>query len=153
MNRPALATAGTVLGILLLLGGKAATSPHPLGIGGGSSALATTVSGTSTGPVITTRYGPVQVEVVAVNGRITDVKALQLPTGGTSGSIADYSAPILRREALAAQGAGIQAVSGATFTTQGYTSSLQAALDQLSSSSNTYPASSAVSAAEAGATR
>jgi uncharacterized protein with FMN-binding domain len=132
MNRPALATAGTVLGLLLLLGGKAATSADPLALPGQSNvALAPTAQGTVTGPVIDTRYGPVQVRATVKAGQLTDVQALALPTGGRSGSISDYSAPILRREALAAQGAGIHAVSGATYTSEGYASSLQAALDQL----------------------
>ncbi|WP_309647498.1 MULTISPECIES: FMN-binding protein [Nocardioides] len=148
MNRPALATAGTVLGVLLLLGGKAATSPTPFALQG-SSSLSATAAGTSTGPVINTRYGPVQVEVVVAGGRITDVKALQLPTGGQSGQIADYSQPLLRREAIAAQSAGIHAVSGATYTSQGYASSLQSALDQLAASSKTQASSVAPTSAEA----
>lgn len=131
--RPALATAGTVLGILLLLGGKAVTAPSPLAQAD-AGVLASEVSGTAAGPVINTPYGPVQVEVTAAAGRLTDVSALQLPTGGQSGAIADYAAPILQRAALAAQSAGIQTVSGATFTSRGYAQSLQAALDQLSAS-------------------
>jgi uncharacterized protein with FMN-binding domain len=132
MNRPAMATAGTVLGLLLLIGGKAATSADPLTLSSQSNvALAPTAQGTVTGPLITTRYGPVQVRVTVKGGKLTDVQAVALPTGGKSGSIADYSAPILRREALAAQGAGIHAVSGATYTSEGYASSLQAALDQI----------------------
>jgi uncharacterized protein with FMN-binding domain len=132
MNRPALATAGTVLGLLLLLGGKAATSADQLALPGQSNvALAPTAQGTVTGPVVDTRYGPVQVRATVKAGQLTDVQALAVPTGGRSGSISDYSAPILRREALAAQGAGIHAVSGATYTSEGYASSLQAALDQL----------------------
>jgi uncharacterized protein with FMN-binding domain len=131
MKRPALATAGTVLGILLLLGGKSITTPNEMAGIAGSSTLAPTSEGSVAGPVVTTPYGPVQVQVDVVAGRIADIKAIQLPAGGTSGSIADYAAPILRREALAAQGAGIQAVSGATYTSQGYATSLQAALDQL----------------------
>lgn len=94
-------------------------------------ALAPTAQGTMTGPLITTRYGPVQVRVTVKSGKLTDIQAVALPTGGKSGGIADYSAPILRREALAAQGAGIHAVSGATYTSEGYASSLQAARDQL----------------------
>ncbi|GEP40342.1 hypothetical protein NPS01_40050 [Nocardioides psychrotolerans] len=149
MNRPALATAGTVLGVLLLLGGKAATSPTPFALVQGSSSLSATAAGTSTGPVINTRYGPVQVEVVVAGGRITDVTALQLPTGGQSGQIADYSSPLLRREAIAAQSAGIHSVSGATYTSQGYASSLQSALDQLAASSQTQASSVAPTSAGA----
>ena len=132
MNRPALATASTVLGLLLLLSGKAATSADLLAFSGQSNvALAPSAQGTTAGPLISTRYGPVQVQVTVKEGQLTDVQALALPAGGTSGSIADYSAPILRREAIAAQGADIHAVSGATYTSEGYATSLQAALDEL----------------------
>lgn len=131
-RRPALATAGTVLGLLVLIGGKAATSVDPAALAGQSNvALAASAQGVVTGPLISTRYGPVQVKVTVRNGQLTDVQAVALPTGGTSGSIADYSAPMLRREALAAQSADIHSVSGATYTSQGYATSLQAALDQL----------------------
>lgn len=135
MNRPALATVSTILGILVLLGGKAATTSGSTTLAGpsGTSVLAT-AQGEVTGPVITTRYGPVQVRVGVTGGRITDVQAIQLPAGGQSGAIAAYAAPILRTEALAAQGAGIHSVSGATYTSQGYASSLQAALDTLATS-------------------
>jgi uncharacterized protein with FMN-binding domain len=82
------------------------------------------------GPVVTTRYGPVQVEVVVANGKVADVVALQLPTGRRSGQISDYAEPILHDEALQAQSASIDLVSGATYTSDAYTRSLQAALDQ-----------------------
>ena len=81
------------------------------------------------GPVVDTQYGPIQVEVVLVSGRIQDVVAIQLPTGRRSGQISNYSAPILRQEALTAQSASINTVSGATYTSDAYVQSLQAALD------------------------
>ncbi|MCS6563654.1 FMN-binding protein (plasmid) [Curtobacterium flaccumfaciens] len=40
------------------------------------------------------------------------------------------AAPILRQEALQAQSAQIQSVSGATFTSEGYTTSVQSAIDK-----------------------
>jgi uncharacterized protein with FMN-binding domain len=80
--------------------------------------------------VAQTPFGPVQVQVTIAGGKITDVVALQLPSGqGHSAAIAAYAAPILRSEALTAQSAQIDLVSGATYTSQGYASSLQAALD------------------------
>jgi uncharacterized protein with FMN-binding domain len=79
--------------------------------------------------VVDTQYGPIQVEVVLVSGRIQDVVAIQLPTGRRSGQISNYSAPILRQEALSAQSASINTVSGATYTSDAYARSLQAALD------------------------
>ncbi|GAA1445937.1 hypothetical protein GCM10009617_26260 [Leifsonia poae] len=79
-----------------------------------------------------TRYGPVQVEVTFAGKKITAVKTLQSPTGdGRSVQINDYALPILAQEALASQSASIDTVSGATYTSDGYTQSLQSAIDQL----------------------
>ena len=101
-------------------------TPAPTAATGGGSAVSTTVDG----PVVDTRYGPVQVEVVVAGGKITDVVALQLPTGRRSGQISQYSAPILHDEAVQAQSAKIDLVSGATYTSDAYAQSLQAAIDQ-----------------------
>ena len=96
------------------------------GSGGGGSTTPSTVDG----PVVATRWGPVQVEVVIADGVVADVVALQLPTGRRSGQISQYSEPILREEALQAQDANIDVVSGATYTSDAYAQSLQAALDE-----------------------
>lgn len=86
-------------------------------------------SGTFTGPVIQTPYGPVQVAVAEEKGRITDVKALQLPTEHPQSMfISERAAPLLRSEALEAQSAEINILTGATFTSEGFASSLQKAL-------------------------
>ncbi len=72
-----------------------------------------------------------QVQITVANGKITDVTALQLTDqGGRSVQISAQAAPILRQEALQAQSAKIQSVSGATFTSEGYTTSLQSAIDK-----------------------
>jgi uncharacterized protein with FMN-binding domain len=64
--------------------------------------------------------------------RLTDVEAIQLPTGDRRDiQISNYSVPQLRAEALAAQSAHINVISGATYTSDGYAQSLQSALDQL----------------------
>ncbi len=83
-----------------------------------------------TGPTVSTRFGPVQVQIEVSGGTVTDVIALQLPSGGRSGRISDYAEPTLHDEALAAQSASIDGVSGATYTSRAYAKSLQAALDQ-----------------------
>ena len=75
-------------------------------------------------------YGVVQVKVTMKGARITDITAMSLPQGGRSGDISKFSAPQLRREALAAQSAHIDSVSGASYTSAGYSMSLQSALDQ-----------------------
>lgn len=88
-----------------------------------------TASGTVDGPTVGTRFGPVQVEVTIKNGKITDVVALQLPSGGRSGQISQVVEPMLSSQALSAQSANIDGVSGATYTSNAYARSLQAALD------------------------
>ena len=88
-------------------------------------------SGTVTGPVVQTRFGPVQVQVTIANGKISDVTALQLPNDRQrSAEISQIVEPMLRSEALTAQSAQIDLVSGATYTSDAYARSLQSALDQ-----------------------
>ncbi|MET9020652.1 FMN-binding protein [Actinopolymorpha sp. NPDC004070] len=83
------------------------------------------------GQTADTPYGPVQVKVTMLGHRITDVTALQLPSGNQrSSEIAGFAAPALRREALSTQSAHIDSVSGATYTSEGYRTSLQSALDR-----------------------
>jgi len=102
------------------------------GSGSGTSASAAPANGTETvtGSLISTRYGPVQVQVTITNRKITAISAVALPSGGRSGMISSYAAPILTTEALSAQSANIDLVSGATYTSTGYEKSLQAALDK-----------------------
>jgi uncharacterized protein with FMN-binding domain len=77
-----------------------------------------------------TRYGPVQVQVTIGSGRITAVKTLASPSSGDRDrAISAFALPILQREAVTAQSATIDTVSGATFTSDGYRRSLQSALD------------------------
>ena len=77
-------------------------------------------------------YGVVQVQVTFQNGQITDVATLQAPSDNRhSADISSYATPQLRSEALSAQSAQINTVSGATYTSEAYTQSLQSALDQL----------------------
>ncbi len=94
-------------------------------------ALAPTgVTGTFEGSAVQTRFGPMQVSVTIDNGTITMVTPLQLTNDDRkSVQISNRAAPILRDEVLAAQSANVANVSGATYTSQGYLRSLQAALD------------------------
>jgi uncharacterized protein with FMN-binding domain len=94
----------------------------------GGTALA---NGTVTGPVVQTQFGPVQVQVTIANGKITNVTALQLPSDRQrSAYISGIVGPMLQSEALTAQSAQIDLISGATYTSDAYAQSLQAALDQ-----------------------
>ncbi|MFC4145928.1 FMN-binding protein [Micromonospora mangrovi] len=111
------------------------TDPGSTDTGSGTSAgtgtgSGSTGSGTATGSVAQTRWGPVQVRITVSGGKITDVVAVQVPDGNhRDQEINDYAVPILRQEALAAQSARIDTVSGATVTSDGYQESLQAAID------------------------
>jgi uncharacterized protein with FMN-binding domain len=96
-----------------------------------SGSVATLTDGTFTGKTANTQFGPVQVAVTVASGKITNVKALQLTNyGGRSVQISNYATPILRSEVLKAQSAKVSTVSGATYTSDGYLSSLQSALDK-----------------------
>lgn len=90
------------------------------------------VDGTVTGPVVSTRYGDVEVQVTISGGVITDVTALQMPADDRrSASISARAEPLLRASSLEAQSADIDMLSGATYTSEAYAMSLQAALDQV----------------------
>lgn len=100
------------------------------GSSNGSSNGSSRGSGTATGAVAQTRWGPVQVRISVSGGKITDVTAVQVPDGNRRDrEINDYAVPVLRQEALAAQSARIDTVSGATVTSDGYRESLQSAID------------------------
>lgn len=98
----------------------------------GSGSTSTSLrDGSYTGTAVTTRYGNVQVQVTVSGGKITAVTALQLTDDdGRSVQISAQAAPVLQQEALSAQSADIDTVSGATYTSDGYIQSLQSALDQ-----------------------
>ncbi len=84
-----------------------------------------------TGQAVRTPYGRIQVEVTLDGNSIVDVQALQLPFDRSySARISNYVEPILHDEALQAQSANINLISGATYTSKGYAMSLQSALDQ-----------------------
>lgn len=101
------------------------TSAGPAG-----PAAAGAKDGTFDGSQIQTRYGTVQVQAVIAGGKITDVVPLQLTdVGSLSGEIDQQAVPMLKSEVLSSQSANVDTVGGATYTSQGYLNSLQAALD------------------------
>jgi uncharacterized protein with FMN-binding domain len=107
----------------------AASAPAPAK--GGAPATAGAVR-QLTGSDAPNKYGDVQVQLTTTGGRITRVAALRLPSGdGRSQQISSYAGPQLAQQALAAQSANIDGVSGATYTSESYKTSLQSALDQL----------------------
>lgn len=86
--------------------------------------------GTYTGASTTYRYGTTQVSITVTGGSITDVQAVYTAAEGHSEQIQSRAKSVLRQQVLKAQSAKIATVSGATFTTQSFTTSLQSALAQ-----------------------
>ena len=77
-----------------------------------------------------TSYGPVQVQITVRSGHVVSARAVVFPEGSRRDrEINQFAIPELNREAVAAQSANIDTISGATFTSDGYRRSLQAALD------------------------
>ncbi|GGW57080.1 FMN-binding protein [Streptomyces caelestis] len=141
VRRAVLAGAATVSGIVLLLSLKPASDPGAAQAAGGQLPPAAAgqapqggVNGTVTGDAAQTQYGAVQVRLTMSNGKITQAEAVQAPKGGRSDQITASSVPRLNQAAVAAQSAGIDAVSGATYTSAGYKKSLQSALDKAKAS-------------------
>ena len=155
MRRVILAVTGTIAGLVALLSFKAHVPTVPVaattGTGGGSStsssssaSSARTIPGefqsvagtltpgetTVTGKVASTVYGPVQVELVVKSHKIVKVAVLEQPTNTIHDiQIGEFAFPKLISETLTAQNAKIDAVSGASYTSAGYISSLQSAVD------------------------
>ncbi|GGX27458.1 FMN-binding protein [Streptomyces malachitofuscus] len=140
VRRAVLATAATVSGIVLLLSLKPASDPGSAEAAGGAAPPAAAQSpqggsqpigdGTVTGDAASTQYGAVQVRLTVSGGKITKAEAVQAPKGGQSDQVTSNAVPRLNQAAVAAQGAEIDAVSGATYTSAGYKKSLQSALDK-----------------------
>ncbi|HEX3081771.1 MAG TPA: FMN-binding protein [Candidatus Saccharimonadia bacterium] len=87
--------------------------------------------GTYTGPSVDAFYGPVQIQAVVSGGRLTKVTFLQYPTKEQhSREVSQESMPILREEAISAQSAEVDIVSGATDTSEAFARSLSSALGQ-----------------------
>ncbi len=86
--------------------------------------------GSYTGAVADAFYGNLQVIAVIQGGALADVQFPQHPSGGHSGEVAAYALPQLRQEAIAAQSANVDAVSGATQDSNAFQQSLASALAQ-----------------------
>jgi uncharacterized protein with FMN-binding domain len=98
--------------------------------GGTGSRSGTTSTRTYDGDVVQTRWGPVQVQITVSEGKVVSAQTLQQPDGNHRDvEINAYAVPQLNAEAVSAQTASIDSVSGATVTSDGYVTSLQSALD------------------------
>ncbi|HJZ26240.1 MAG TPA: FMN-binding protein [Streptosporangiaceae bacterium] len=150
MRRVILAVTGTIAGLVALLSFKAHVPTVPVastsGTGGSStsSSSSRTIPGefqsavgpltagetTITGKVGNTVYGPVQIELVVKSHKIVKVAVLEQPTNTIHDiQIGEFAFPKLISETLTTQNAKVDAVSGASYTSAGYISSLQSAVD------------------------
>jgi uncharacterized protein with FMN-binding domain len=123
MKRALLIAGGTVggLGAVLVITPPNLSKTAPIAVD--------TAAQSFTGVEVGTRYGPVQVKIMVKNGKIVDAQTVQAPTG-SSDRYTQMSVPVLRERTIAAQSANVQAVSGASFTSYGWSQSLASAIAQ-----------------------
>lgn len=87
--------------------------------------------GTYTGISANAFFGQVQVKAIVQSGKISDVQFLNYPQDRrTSQRINNSAMPRLKQEAIQAQSAKVNIVSGATLTSEAFMQSLQSALNQ-----------------------
>lgn len=140
MRRAVIATAGTVVGLVALLGYKSsgAVNVQRASVGTDPSGPpATTIAPPTTGPatgtydgqLVTYLYGNIEVGATLDGHRIVNVTVPQnWAVDGRSAMINSEAVPELVQEALAAQGVNFDVVSGATYTSDAFAESLQSAL-------------------------
>ncbi len=156
MKRSPIILSGTALGLVGVLGYHASAKPSTLASTSSATTKTRTTSTSSnatsksstasksssaqarsaTGDDVTYRYGDLQVIVTMSGSRITNVSIAQLNESDAHSQMIDQSAiPQLERETVSAQSAKIDAISGASYTSQAYEQSLQSALDKLGATS------------------
>jgi uncharacterized protein with FMN-binding domain len=145
VKRAPIVIAGTVAGLIAVL--EFHTTPAKVALAGGSTLPAANRSTTATGPTsagsggtrsatgqqVNYSWGVLAVKVRVSGRKITKVSLAYLNDGGNPRSqyIDQQSIPILEQQALQAQSANIQGVSGASYTSAGFAQSLQSALHSL----------------------
>ena len=104
---------------------SASTAPAPQPSASATKSTTTTgASATKSGSVVESGFGTVQVQVTKSNGKITDITMLQ--ANATHGRAAAF--PYLIQYAIAANGSNFANLGGATYTTNAFKQSLEAAL-------------------------
>jgi uncharacterized protein with FMN-binding domain len=89
--------------------------------------------GAYVGPAADAYYGIIQIQALVQGGRLTALKILKYPSDRrTSISINRHALPILRDEAISAQSADVDIISGATLTSRAFIQSLGGALRKAS---------------------
>ena len=133
MRRIATWLLGTASALVLLFSYHTSTnaSQETRVVAQGDSDSGPTPGRTVAGDAVSTRYGDVQVEITVENGTITASRVTQVPwSDHRDQEINAVAVPVLNEEAVAAQSADIDMVSGATYTSEGYIASLQSAIDR-----------------------
>ena len=112
--------------------GSAGTGKGTTGGAAGSGSAGNSATGpTFAGAAVPTRFGNVQVQITVVDKKITAATVLQIPNRDRKDvQINNRAVPILNAEAVQAQSADIDMVSGATVTSVAYIQSLQSAIDK-----------------------
>lgn len=106
-----------------------ADTPVPAPTDTPAAVLGAYKDGQYTGPEIDAFYGLVKVQATVQDGKISDVEFLEYPNDRrTSIRINNVAVPYLKMEALQAQSANVDLISGATLTSQAFVMSLQQAL-------------------------
>ena len=114
-------------------GSTASAAPPRSGSTSSPAATQPSATRTAVGPAINYNYGVLSVTVTVSGSKITKVGIASIDDYGSNRSqyIDQDSVPQLEQEALQAQSANIQGVSGASYTSQGFQQSLQGALSKL----------------------
>jgi uncharacterized protein with FMN-binding domain len=116
------------------VGGSAGRgAPGPTTTSPSAPSSTSTAPRTATGAAVNYNYGVLSVAATVSGTKLTNVTIASIDEGGNfrSQSIDQQAIPILEQEALQAQSANIQGVSGASYTSAGFEQSLQSALTQL----------------------
>jgi uncharacterized protein with FMN-binding domain len=130
VRRIVLAVGSTAAGLVLLLSLPTSSSSAVRPASTTSAAAGVTTGQAYDGAVAQTQWGPVQVRITVSAGKVVGASALQVPNGnGRDAEINGFAIPILNQETVSLGTAAIDTVSGATVTSNGYITSLQAAID------------------------
>lgn len=115
-----------------VVGAKSDQSPAPsatTGTGTAAPSAAAAAAQTVDSDVVQTDFGPMQLQVTATAGKISDIQILQYPNGDRkSQQINQRALPTLIQEAVTANSANIDGVSGASYSSAGFSQALQSAI-------------------------
>ncbi len=107
----------------------AATAPASSGVRIGTRQTVQVKDGDFQGGKFDARFGPVRVSITVSDGRIVSVRAVEYPDHSPASVKINLDAlPKLEQEAIAAQSAVVDSISGATLTSKAWAHSLRSAI-------------------------